>query len=185
MVNILRYPFHLRPKNRQAFQYYRMAGDLLSDLDLDQEMPNLDNTIPGDMSSMQLDRLRAYLAYHYAVSKYVLLEIHQYQLTHSLDSFLCTWKKMDLLMPQWTPWTATCCELLHRHAEVDGDVSLSYLVRLANMTTTANNSIRDNDPQANQQVQLMLLGLEMQHKEMKETMVPHLYRSGKPSLLQC
>ncbi|EXA40195.1 hypothetical protein FOQG_01262 [Fusarium oxysporum f. sp. raphani 54005] len=176
------YPFHLRPKNRQAFQYYRMAGDLLSDLDLDQEMPNLDNTIPGDMSSMQLDRLRAYLAYHYAVSKYVLLEIHQYQLTHSLDSFLCTWKKMDLLMPQWTPWTATCCELLHRHAEVDGDVSLSYLVRLANMTTTANNSIRDNDPQVNQQVQLMLLGLEMQHREMKETMVPHLSRSAPVKL---
>lgn len=184
-VNIHRYPFHLRPKNRQAFQYYRMAGDLLSDLDLDQEVPNLDNTIPGDMSSMQLDRLRAYLAYHYAVSKYVVLEIHQYQLTHRFDSFLCTWKKMDLLMPQWTPWTATCCELLHRHAEVDGDASLSYLVRLANMTTTANNSIRDNDPQVNQQVQLMLLGLEMQHKEMKETMVPHLSRSGKPSLLQC
>ncbi|EWG39631.1 hypothetical protein FVEG_02386 [Fusarium verticillioides 7600] len=159
------YPFHLRPKNRQAFQYYRMAGDLLSDLDLDQEVPNLDNTIPGDMSSMQLDRLRAYLAYHYAVS-----------------NFLCTWKKMDLLMPQWTPWTATCCELLHRHAEVDGDASLSYLVRLANMTTTANNSIRDNDPQVNQQVQLMLLGLEMQHKEMKETMVPHLSRSAPVKL---
>ncbi|KAF4445313.1 hypothetical protein F53441_10925 [Fusarium austroafricanum] len=127
------YPFHLRPKNRQAFQYYRMAGDLADDLDLDQEIPNLNNTIPGDMSSMQLDRLRAYLAYHYAVS-----------------TFIGTWKKMDLLVPKWTPWTATCCELLQRHAQVDGDVSLSYLVRLANMTNTANNSVRDNDPQGDE-----------------------------------
>ncbi|KAF9780353.1 hypothetical protein IL306_000611 [Fusarium sp. DS 682] len=101
-----------------------------------------------------------------------------------LNSFLCTWKRMGLVMPQWTPWTATCCELLQRHAEVDGDISLSYLVRLANMTTTANNSIRDTDPQVNQQVQLMLLGLEAQHKEMKETMVPHLSRSAPVKLAQ-
>ncbi|KAF4333652.1 hypothetical protein FBEOM_12522 [Fusarium beomiforme] len=159
------YPFHLRPKNRQAFQYYRMAGDLANDLDLDQEIPNLNNAIPGDLNSLQLDRLRAYLAYHYAVS-----------------NFICTWKKTNLLIPQWTPWTATCCELLQRHAEVDGDISLSYLVRLANMTTTANNSIRDNDTQVNQQVQLMLLGLETQHREMEETMVPHLSRSAPVKL---
>lgn len=43
---------------------------------------------------------------------------------------------------------------------------------------TANKSIRDNEPQVNQQVQLMLLGLETQHREMKEAMVPHLSRSG-------
>jgi hypothetical protein len=48
-----------------------MAGDLSNDLELDQELPSLNSTIPGEMSSMQLDRLRAYLAYHYAVSKYV------------------------------------------------------------------------------------------------------------------
>lgn len=66
-----RYPFHLRPKNKQVFQYYRMAGDLSTDLELDQELPILNSTIPGEMNSLQLDRLRAYLAYHYAVSKYV------------------------------------------------------------------------------------------------------------------
>lgn len=90
---------------------------------------------------------------------------------------------MDYLVPPWTSWTANCCELLQRHAEVDGDVSLSYLVRLANMTSTAHVSIQNNDPQADQQVQLMLLGLETQHKEMKESMVPHLARSGKTALL--
>ncbi|KAM0430816.1 hypothetical protein ACHAQK_010423 [Fusarium lateritium] len=159
------YPFHLRPRNRQAFQYYRMAGDLSNDLELNQELPSLNSTIPGEMNSMQLDRLRAYLAYHYAVSV-----------------FSCSWDKMDSLASPWTAWTANCCELLRRHAEVDGDVSLSYLVRLANMTSTAHISIRDNNPQVDQQVQLMLLGLETQHKEMKESMVPHLARSAPVKL---
>jgi hypothetical protein len=179
IVNIYRYPFHLRPRNKQAFQYYRMAGDLVTDLELDQEPANLSATIPGQMSSAQLDRLRVYLAYYYSVSKYVLHETHQCQIAHRFDSFMSMFKKMDHLIPTWTTWTETCCDLLQRHAEVDGDVSLSYLVRLANMTNTANNSIRDNEPQLNQQVQLMLLGLETQHREMKEAMVPHLSRSGK------
>ncbi|KAM0355766.1 hypothetical protein ACHAPU_000152 [Fusarium lateritium] len=155
------YPFHLRPKNRQTLQYYRMAGDLSNDLELDQDVPDLNGIIPGGMDSTQLDRIRAYLAYHYAVS-----------------NFMFSWSKMNHAVPVWSPWTANCCELLQRHAEVDGDVSLSYLVRLANMTTTANTSIRYNDPQMNQQVQLMLLGLEAQHKEMKEDMIPHLARSA-------
>lgn len=96
----------------------------------------------------------------------------------TLDSFMCT-LKMEHLIPAWTPWTDKCCDLLQRHAEVDGDVMLTYLVRLANMMDTANKSIRENEPQVNQQVQLMLLGLETQHREMKEAMVPHLSRSGK------
>ncbi|CAF3431624.1 unnamed protein product [Fusarium graminearum] len=175
------YPFHLRPKNRQAFQYYRMAGDLITDLELDQEPAHLGDIIPGEMSSAQLDRPRVYLAYYYAVSKYVLQETHRGQITHRSDSFMYMFKKKDLI-PAWTTWADACCNILQRHAEVDGDVSLSYLARLANMTNTANNSIRDNDPQVNQQVQLVLLGLETQHREMKEVMVPHLSRSAPVKL---
>jgi hypothetical protein len=156
-----------------------MAGDLVTDLELDQEPAHLGSAIPGEMSSAQLDRLRVYLAYYYAVSKYVLQETHQDHITHKPDSFMFMFKKKDNLIPAWTTWTETCCDLLQQHAEVDGDVSLSYLTRLANMTNTANNSVRDNDPQVNQQVQLMLLGLETQCREMKKAMVPHLSRSGK------
>ncbi|KAF5017519.1 hypothetical protein F66182_10548 [Fusarium sp. NRRL 66182] len=159
------YPFHLRPKNRQAFQYFRMAGDLATDLDLDQEAPELTSLSPGEMRSSQLDRLRTYLSYHYAMS-----------------NFMFSWKQMNSLIPPWTSWTATCSELLQRHAEVDGDIALSYLVRLANMTNTANNSIRDNDPEADQQVQLLLMGLEAQHKELRQSMLPHLARSSPVKL---
>lgn len=48
-----------------------MAGDLVHDLDLEEESPELIATPPGAMTAPQLDRLRAYLAYYYAVSKYV------------------------------------------------------------------------------------------------------------------
>ncbi|KAJ4132889.1 hypothetical protein NW754_015702 [Fusarium falciforme] len=155
------YPFHLRPKNKQAFQYYRMAGDLVHDLDLEEENPELITTPPGAMTASQLDRLRAYLGYYYAVSNY-----------------MTAWKRMDQLACPWTPWTATCCDVLQRCAEADGDLALSYLARLASSTNTANKSIRDNNTQSAQQVQLLLLGLEAQHRELKEAMLPHIARSA-------
>ncbi|KAM5346945.1 hypothetical protein ACJ41O_009950 [Fusarium nematophilum] len=169
------YPFHLRPKNKQAWQYYRMAGDLVHDLDLDQESPDLTTTAPGEMSNEQLDRLRTYLAYYYAVSKYVLAGPHE--LVTYNPSFVTAWKRLEHLLAPWTTWTATCCDLLQRCAETDGDIALNYLVRLASATNTANESIRDNNNQCEQQVQLLLLGLETQHREMRKAMLPHIARS--------
>lgn len=63
------YPFHLRPKNKQALQYVRMAGDLARDLELDQEMPELGCGLGSEVTSEQLDRVRTYLSWFYAVSK--------------------------------------------------------------------------------------------------------------------
>ncbi|KAF4980797.1 hypothetical protein FZEAL_3274 [Fusarium zealandicum] len=159
------YPFHLRPKNKQAFQYYRMAGDLIRDLDLDQENPSLASTLPGEMSSLQLDQLRTYLAYYYAAS-----------------NFMTAWKRTERLIAPWTPWTATCCDALQRCAEADGDIALSYLSRLASLTNTVNESIRDNNVQTEQQVQLLLLGLEAQHRELIQAMLPHIARSAPVNL---
>ncbi|KAF4465284.1 hypothetical protein FALBO_7874 [Fusarium albosuccineum] len=174
------YPFHLRPKNKQAFQYCRMAGDLVHDLDLDQESSEVATALPGQLSSSQLDRLRTYLAFYYAVSKYVVFE--QHEIVAYNPSFMTAWKRMDHLMAPWTSWTATCCDVLQRCAEVDGDMAMSYLVRLANLTNTANKSIRDNNAQSEQQVQLLLLGVEAQYREIKETMVPHIARSAPVKL---
>ncbi|KAI8681728.1 hypothetical protein NCS55_00425600 [Fusarium keratoplasticum] len=172
------YPFHLRPKNKQAFQYYRMAGDLVHDLDLEEESPELITTPPGAMTTTQLDRLRAYLGYYYAVSKYVLGHPYTRPLVAYHPSYMTAWKRMDQLACPWTPWTATCCDVLQRCAEADGDLALSYLARLASSTNTANKSIRDNNAQSAQQVQLLLLGLEAQHRELKEAMLPHIARSA-------
>ena len=64
-----RFPFHLRPKNKQVFHYIRMAADLLHDLELDQETGPCKFT--GFPDDAQLDCLRAYLSFQYLVTMYV------------------------------------------------------------------------------------------------------------------
>ncbi|KAH7019897.1 hypothetical protein EDB80DRAFT_771703 [Ilyonectria destructans] len=151
------YPFHLRPKSKQAFQYVRMAGDLTRDLELDQEMP--DPSSPNAPSD-QIEKIRTYLAWYYAVSH-----------------FMTAWKKMDDLVAPYTGWTAACCDILHRCAEVDGDYALTYLVRLASYTNAANQAIHENNGTSQQQSELVLLGLELQNRELRQNMLPHLASS--------
>ena len=64
-----RYPFHLRPKNRQAFQYVRMAVDMVNDLELDVD-PGFDELNgPRRPSPQRLEEIRTYLATYYVASK--------------------------------------------------------------------------------------------------------------------
>lgn len=65
-----RYPFHLRPKNKQAFQYLRMAGDMVRDIGLDQELVELKDGFSSEVTKEQLDKIRTYLSWFYAASKY-------------------------------------------------------------------------------------------------------------------
>ncbi|KAF7544917.1 hypothetical protein G7Z17_g9581 [Cylindrodendrum hubeiense] len=154
LIYVAWYPFHLRPKNKQAFQYVRMAGDLTSDLELDQEMPD---PASGEAPKDQVEKVRTYLAWYYAVSH-----------------FMTAWKKMDELVAPFTSWTATCCDILQRGAEVDGDFALTYLVKLSSFTNAANQAIHENKGTSHQQSQLVLLGLELQDRELRQTMLPHL-----------
>ena len=63
-----RYPFHLRPKNKQVFHYLRMCSDLITDLELDQG-PVLGEPAPDvEASNEQLDGIRAYLAHCHLVA---------------------------------------------------------------------------------------------------------------------
>ncbi|KAK7415451.1 hypothetical protein QQZ08_012340 [Neonectria magnoliae] len=153
------YPFHLRPKNKQAFQYVRMARDLVRDLELDQEIPDLGG-VDSELDKDQLEKVRTYLSFYYGVS-------------HSMSG----WKKMEDLLAPFTSWTATCCDTLQRCAECDGDFALSYLVRLASHTNAANMAIHENKGTSQQQSQLVLLGLELQDRELRQAMLPHIARS--------
>jgi hypothetical protein len=72
-----RYPFHLRPKNLQAFQYVHMAGDMVRDMGLDRELPELNSGLNSEVTKEQLEKARTYLSWFYAGSKYVFpLESH-------------------------------------------------------------------------------------------------------------
>lgn len=84
---------------------------------------------------------------------------------------------MDVLVP-FTAWTAICCDMMQRCAEVDGDFALSYLVRLASYTNAAKDAIHESTAPSDQQSQLVLYGLEAQSRELRRCMLPHIARSG-------
>ncbi|KPM45111.1 hypothetical protein AK830_g1500 [Neonectria ditissima] len=175
------YPFHLRPKNKQAFQYIRMARDLVHDLELDQEMAGFDSGSNSELEPDQLEKVRTYLSWYYGVSQYVQTTnpppLGPSLLTNS-PSFMSAWKRMDDLPAPFTSWTATCCDTLQRCAECDGDFALVYLVRLASHTSAAHMAIHENKGTSQQQSQLVLLGLELQDRELRQAMLPHIARSA-------
>lgn len=71
LTQFYRYPFHLRPKNKQVFQYTRMAADLIHDLELDQDQ-HIDNPhFENELTTEQMDGIRAYVAHCYFSSAYV------------------------------------------------------------------------------------------------------------------
>ncbi|KAH8653296.1 hypothetical protein BGZ61DRAFT_468144 [Ilyonectria robusta] len=153
------YPFHLRPKNRQAFRYVRMAGDMVRDMELDQELPELNGGFDSEVTKEQLEKVRAYLSWFYVVS-----------------NFISAWRKMDVMAP-FTAWTAICCDILQRCAAADGDFALSYLVRFASYTNAAKSAIHESTAPSEQQSQLVLFGLEAQSRELRQCMLPHIARS--------
>ncbi|KAL6886001.1 hypothetical protein GGI43DRAFT_431893 [Trichoderma evansii] len=157
------YPFHLRPKNKQAFQYVRMAGDMVRDMGLDQELAELKGGFNSEVTKEQLDKIRAYLSWFYAAS-----------------NFMVPWKKIDVT-PPFTTWTATCCDILQRCAESDGDYVLSYLVQYTNYTNAATDAMNENTATSKQQSQLVLLGLAAQIRELQQSMLTRIANDGKHS----
>lgn len=62
-----RYPFHLRPKHRQALQYLKMATEITSDLELDQEETFADR-LEGGLNLEDLACMRAFVSCYYLVT---------------------------------------------------------------------------------------------------------------------
>lgn len=48
-----------------------MAGDMVRDMGLDQELAELKSDSNSEITKEQLDRIRTYLSWFYAASKYV------------------------------------------------------------------------------------------------------------------
>lgn len=154
-----RYPFHLRPKNRQAQQYIRMAGDIVRDLDLDEPPAHVDIAQLREDEG-RLSHIRAYLACFYLSS--VLAST--FQKKHSVP---------------YQQWTETCCSVLDRECGDDdgrvaeADRTLVWLVRLGHIVEeTALVNFRQTGAQHNgpQHLQLMYKGLEAQLGEWRSQM---------------
>jgi hypothetical protein len=152
----VRYPFHLRPKNKQALQYIRMVVDIVADLELDQD-PDGDE-LPAEQTSAELlEQMRAYLSTYYLVS---------------------TWSEAFNKVPalSYTNYTAKCCALLERDSAVKGDQVLVWLVRIQRILEEVSQLRRTNkvSGQNEYQIALMLKGMESQVAEWASGMSPEL-----------
>ncbi|KAH7304993.1 hypothetical protein B0I35DRAFT_454508 [Stachybotrys elegans] len=146
------YPFHLRPKNKQVFHYLRMAADLVSDLELDQEPRPGDSPFGIDDPELQLETLRAYLGFYFALSRHCRSAL--------------SWSRYKNLIQSFTPWVATCCDMLEANAQGENDRVLVAIVRIAGAIGDMWESL--NTPgQSAQQIRLLLLGLESQWQSLR------------------
>lgn len=64
---VSRYPFHVRPKQRQAFQYLRMAIDIVHDLELDQE-ETFRGRFKAGFTGKDLASIRAFITCYYLLT---------------------------------------------------------------------------------------------------------------------
>ncbi|KAI1433578.1 hypothetical protein GGR50DRAFT_705325 [Xylaria sp. CBS 124048] len=157
------YPFHLRPKNKHAFQYLRMAVDIVHDLELDQE-PDVTFFSPAASQAIpNLDNLRALLGCFYSISV-----------------FSTTWFKTSTM--RYTPQLSRSAELLEQYSTLEQDHYLVWLVRqqyileeLSEVQRTFSRGPRDHASEM--QRDLIRAGLEAQFRDFN-TRMPEKYASA-------
>ncbi|KAK4181377.1 hypothetical protein QBC36DRAFT_366858 [Triangularia setosa] len=158
VVYIAWYPFHLRPKNKQAYQYIRMAVDIVFDLELNED-PGTDH-VDIRPTPARLEEIRTYVA------------------------FASTWGRTPPLT--YNAYLAHCCDMLSRHSTLQGDQILVWQARLQRLVEEANDlrrTQRSSGPHSQQseyQINLMIRGMETQLKEWEACMSEEL--KSTPSL---
>ncbi|KAI0863519.1 hypothetical protein F4860DRAFT_511910 [Xylaria cubensis] len=164
------YPFHLRPKNKQSYQYLRMAVDIVHDLEMEQA-PDLDLLYSAgpDQRARKLDDIRALLGCYYAMS-----------------TFAVTWGK-SIPNLRYSPELTRCAEALEQNSELEQDHHLVWLVRLQYVFEQLIVSQRNweqgpRDHQSEVQRNLIRAGLAAQFREFKQRM-PEQYISNTSILL--
>ncbi|KAL2269076.1 hypothetical protein VTJ83DRAFT_3922 [Remersonia thermophila] len=147
------YPFHLRPKNRQAVQYIRMVVDILTDLELDQDPGTDSMDVPT--TPERLDEIRLYLASY-----------------HLASYFASTWSRTPALT--FTEYTSRCCDLVQRHSPLHGDRVLAWQLRLQRLIeeTSELRRTQRGHSQSEYQTELMVRGMETQLAEWEARLDP-------------
>ncbi|CCC07682.1 unnamed protein product [Sordaria macrospora k-hell] len=156
------YPFHLRPKNRQAFQYVRMAVDMVNDLELDVD-PGFDELNgPRRPSPQRLEEIRTYLATYYVAS-----------------NFATSWNRTPSM--SFTNYTSKCCDILEKYSITKGDCILPWLVRLQRLCEETNDlrkpqrgGISGLPQQTESQIEMIIKGMEAQLNEWEAKMPSEL-----------
>ncbi|KAK0632234.1 hypothetical protein B0T14DRAFT_419444 [Immersiella caudata] len=157
VVYVAWYPFHLRPKNKQAFQYIRMAVDVIIDLELDQQCDSDDIDIPPTPERM--DQIRLYLATYFMVS-------HQ----------STAWARSRPI--KYTAFTGLAIDIFQRHSTSPSDMALSWKARLQRLVEETNELRKAKKKssavshQSEYQTGLVLRGIESQLTEWESKIPP-------------
>jgi hypothetical protein len=156
-----------------------MIGDLIHDLDLDQDISEY---MYGDITDDQLDGIRAYLGYSYLVSAYAYHPPPQIVLLGCsiISRFLISWRVMKNMASNITPWTLKCCDILEKHAKSDNDKVLATLTRICSINSHAADAVYESTEKSSEQRRLLLLGLETQLRELQQ-MLPSQISSARTS----
>ncbi|KAH8662110.1 hypothetical protein BX600DRAFT_311706 [Xylariales sp. PMI_506] len=147
------YPFHLRPRHRQAFQYLKMAVDTIHDLDIDQE-EQFAARIQTGLAPDDFASFRSLLTCYYFASVYAN-----------------TWKRPSTLA--YSDWIARCCDLLEQYSTLGQDHVLVWLIRLHHISdelTTYHNDSKKVALQSDHHRALIRKGVETQLREWQSRM---------------
>ncbi|KAI5456082.1 hypothetical protein BGZ63DRAFT_397381 [Mariannaea sp. PMI_226] len=147
------YPFHLRPKNGQLVHCLRIAADLIHDLRLDEDFLMMRDPLGREVTEDELDKIRAYVAYQYLISTYIVV-----------------WRGERDLPTKRPPWASTAINILQHNVQVDGDNTLVALGRLSSFFSDASKAISERDTNTVQNSGMILIGLEQQHQDLQHSM---------------
>ncbi|KAL7941152.1 hypothetical protein V8C42DRAFT_335503 [Trichoderma barbatum] len=147
------YPFHLKPKSTRLAHCMRMAADIVHDLCLDEDFLTSEPWGRG-VTDEELDKIRAYLAYVYLVSTYIV-----------------TWKGDRCVSTRFSPWTGTAIDILEQNAQVEGDHILAALARLSKLCSDASEAFNERENQTVRNSQLTLVGLEQQYYQIRNNLL--------------
>jgi hypothetical protein len=84
-------------------------------------------------------------------------------------------------MQSFTPWVASCCDMLEANAQCTNDHTLVTLVRITGTIGDSWESLHLSGQSA-QQSRLLLLGLESQWQNIHRCIPPGIATSGETSL---
>ncbi|PTB65557.1 hypothetical protein BBK36DRAFT_1202046, partial [Trichoderma citrinoviride] len=147
------YPFHLKPKSAQLAYCVRMAADIIHELGLDENF--LASNVWGQrVTEEKLDKIRAYLAYVYLVSTYVVV-----------------WKGERCVPTRLPPWANVALDTLEQNAQTEGDRILAAMVRLSILCSDASDAMNERVKDTVRNSQLILVGLEQRYQQIRSNIL--------------
>ncbi|KAK1246141.1 hypothetical protein MKX07_005210 [Trichoderma sp. CBMAI-0711] len=146
-------PFITLPAGSTLAHCIRMAADIIHELGLDENF--LASNLWGQgVTEEELDKIRAYLAYVYLVSTYVVV-----------------WKGERCVPTRLPAWANIAIDTLEQNAQTENDRMLVALVRLSILCSDASDAMNERIKDTVRNSQLILVGLEQRYQQIRSNIL--------------